>query len=93
MSRTNKLKCRKLREKVWKNCNGICVSCSEPMILNSYGSNPPWDCSEPHMYTNGLNSKVFSLDHKKPYSKGGSDNIRNLQGMCITCNRSKKNGS
>ena len=93
MSRTNVLKNPLLRAKVWNKCKGICVTCSCEMAYISNGSNPPWDCKDPHRYVNGLNSIVFSLDHIKPHSKGGSDNIRNLQGMCITCNRRKKNGS
>ncbi len=33
----------------------------------------------------------FEIDHIQPLSKGGSDEIENLQVICRTCNRSKNN--
>ena len=61
------------------------------MVKESIGSTPPWDCEDTTVYVNGFNSLVFSIDHIKPVSKGGSNHLRNLQGMCITCNKKKKN--
>ena len=91
MSRTNKLKNKKLRKSIWDKCKGMCVSCERLMVFESYGSNPPWECDKNEFYVNGLNSRVFSLDHIIPYSLGGSCEESNLQGMCITCNKKKKN--
>ena len=91
MSRTNKLKNKQLRRAIWDKCNGVCVSCNRDMLFESNGSNPPWDCNDTEKYVNGYNSRVFSLDHINPHSLGGSDHQDNLQGMCITCNRKKKN--
>ena len=76
---------------MWDKCGGVCVACEVPMRFESIGSTPPWDCECNKDYVNGLGSIVFSIDHIKPHSLGGSDLLSNLQGMCITCNRKKKN--
>lgn len=34
--------------------------------------------------------KKFDVDHKTPVSRGGSNNKENLQLLCISCNRSKR---
>lgn len=40
----------------------------------------------------GKNSAMgWEIDHKKPQSKGGSDNIRNLQALQTKANRKKGN--
>ena len=89
MSRTNILSSKTIRLKVYRKSKGLCASCNKLMLFSSHGSNPPWDTIHPEKYVNGLNSIVFSIDHIKPVSKGGSDHQRNLQGLCITCNKKK----
>lgn len=32
---------------------------------------------------------AWEVDHRRPISRGGSENLRNLQPMCIPCNRMK----
>ena len=77
--------------------NGICPDCNRDMVLVSKGNSVP-DPYEPDKngsteeYVNGTNSRVFSIDHIQPKSKGGSHNILNLRGLCITCNKIKHNG-
>lgn len=33
----------------------------------------------------------LTVDHKKPYSRGGTDDIDNLQCLCSKCNIKKAN--
>ena len=37
------------------------------------------------------NFEMMTIDHIKPKSKGGTDDIENLQPMCQKCNEHKKN--
>jgi 5-methylcytosine-specific restriction endonuclease McrA len=37
----------------------------------------------------GTDKGPFHVDHIRPYSKGGWNNISNLQLLCAPCNRSK----
>jgi len=36
-------------------------------------------------------SERLSLDHVKPYSKGGEDTVENLRLLCVDCNRRRGN--
>lgn len=33
--------------------------------------------------------RKFTIDHKRPVSKGGTNDIRNLQAVCSSCNQMK----
>lgn len=36
---------------------------------------------------------AWEVEHSKPRSKGGTDHRNNLYAACVSCNRSKRNGS
>ena len=38
---------------------------------------------------NYVSFKRFTIDHKRPISKGGTDDFRNLQAVCYSCNQMK----
>ncbi len=82
-----------LRELVFNKSKGICSDCGRKMVLESKGQNIPnpydfnGDATE---YTNSSNSRVFSMDHIKPISKGGRSIASNIRGICISCNKKKK---
>ena len=82
-----------LRKLIFNKSKGICEDCGRTMLLESKGQNVPnpydftGDATE---YTNGFNSRVFSVDHIKPISKGGLSIKSNLRGICISCNKKKK---
>lgn len=55
--------------------HGECACCGKQLSFSNYG-------------TFGRRG-AWEVDHRVPLSQGGSDNLRNLQPMCIPCNRSK----
>jgi 5-methylcytosine-specific restriction endonuclease McrA len=44
-----------------------------------------------HQSTNQNSDYIWNIDHIKPKSKGGKNNIENLQITCINCNSKKSN--
>lgn len=36
-----------------------------------------------------ISYKRFTIDHKRPLSKGGTNDFRNLQAVCYSCNQMK----
>jgi len=80
---------KKLRKYLFLDVNGVCPVCSREMLFESHGQRPRSNC-DATKYTYGVNSRVFSIDHIKPISKGGGNEIENLRGICLTCNKKKK---
>lgn len=54
---------------------GKCACCRIHLVFSNYGS----------FGARG----AWEVDHRVPVSRGGSENLRNLQPMCISCNRAK----
>lgn len=54
---------------------GQCACCGKQLTFSNYG------------YFG--NRGAWEVDHRVPVSRGGSENLRNLQPMCIPCNRAK----
>jgi len=54
---------------------GNCACCGKQLAFSNYG----------RFGSRG----AWEVDHRVPLSKGGSENLRNLQPMCIPCNRAK----
>ena len=63
------------REEVFDYGRGKCACCRKQLAFSNYGEF-------------GTRA-AWEIDHRVPLSKGGSDNLRNLQPMCIPCNRAK----
>lgn len=40
---------------------------------------------------NHVSFKRFTIDHKLPVCKGGTNDFRNLQSVCYSCNKMKHN--
>ena len=71
------------KEQVWEKAKKIKGKDPDKYRQDSYG-NPIYKPSY------GKSSEMgWEVDHIKPRSKGGSDNIRNLQALNVAVNRSK----
>lgn len=86
----------KIRKFLFDVEDGICPYCGREMELeaNHILGLDPFSADETIDFSttlNGNNSRVFSIDHIKPRSVGGTDSPHNLKGCCITCNKSKGN--
>lgn len=84
---------KKLRKYLFLDVNGICPLCKRDMIFESIGirvPNPYDFTGDKTKYSSSSNSRVFSVDHIVPISKGGGNDIKNLRGICLTCNKKKK---
>lgn len=67
--------------------NHICVKCGRTgsyfAIEKSEGQ------LSPHLNMYSHDDMLMTKDHIKPKAKGGSDNLDNLQTMCLECNQKK----
>lgn len=62
-------------EEIFDYGRGDCACCGKQLAFSNYGS---------------FGSRgAWEVDHRRPVSRGGSENLRNLQPMCISCNRAK----
>lgn len=75
------------KDKVWKNAKTIRGKDKELYRKDPYGNELYY-----HSYgTNANGEKSWQIDHIKHQSRGGSDNIRNLQALQSKINMSKGN--
>ncbi|WP_051258320.1 HNH endonuclease [Teredinibacter turnerae] len=67
------------RQAAYDRTDGHCHICRKKLAFENYGT---------------LNGRgAWEIEHSKPRSKGGTDHGNNLYAACISCNRSKNNGS
>jgi hypothetical protein len=64
---------------IFTKTNGKCHLCYRALTFNSYGDFSSSGCWE--------------VDHSLPKAQGGTDHMNNLYAACISCNRSKQDGS
>lgn len=64
---------------VFDQTRGRCACCKKQLAFGNYGINA---------FREGRRG-AWEVDHRVPVSRGGSDNLRNLQPMCVPCNRAK----
>jgi 5-methylcytosine-specific restriction endonuclease McrA len=69
-------------EEVWNKTNGRCGYCGVKLRQNV--------TRDPHDHSKEPDD-LFTLDHIKPISKGGTKDIKNLLGSCRFCNNLKGN--
>jgi len=65
--------------RIYEKTNGKCHICRKKLAHGNYGV----------AGTRG----AWEVEHSKPRSNGGTDHGNNLFAACISCNRSKSNGS
>ena len=62
---------------IYEKTGGRCFYCGQKLVFTAYG-----DVQHP---------RGWEVDHVKPRSRGGSDDLKNLVPACISCNRQKGN--
>lgn len=63
--------------RIYDKSDGYCHYCGKRLAWTNYGS--------PRA------KGAWEVDHGIPFSRGGSDYLRNLWAICIECNREKSN--
>ena len=91
-----KVNCNSIRLKLFSVSDCKCVACGIEATHFCLEYNEPKKKTNfpiiPHfnLYSiDGQNKILFTKDHIKPKSKGGVDDLDNLQVMCQTCNVAK----
>jgi len=87
-------KCSKWRKRVFdvlcKNNGAFCVECGQPHKLiwrdASIFANPEWSNAR---YTRVNCSSILEVDHIVELADGGSNDLDNLQLLCVDCHKSK----
>lgn len=62
-------------DEIFDRTRGRCACCKKQLAFSNYGQ----------FGRRG----AWEVDHRNPVSRGGTENLRNLQAMCIECNRAK----
>ena len=67
--------------------------CAECGIKGGFFAKERWGKDPPHINLYGFDksgkSVLMTQDHIKPRAKGGTNNLYNLQPMCVRCNSKK----
>lgn len=66
-------------ERIYRRTDGRCHICRKQLCFGNYG-------------TLGKRGS-WEIEHSRPRSRGGTDHLNNLYVACISCNRSKGNGT
>ena len=66
-------------ERIYRRTDGQCHICRKRLCFGNYGAIGKRD--------------AWEIEHSRPRSKGGTDHLNNLYAACISCNRSKGNGT
>lgn len=64
-----------MRVEVFKKCNGKCARCGKKIQIDDYTRKDTY----------------MTIDHIKQHSRGGTDDLHNLQGLCWNCHQNKDN--
>ncbi len=70
---------RAIKDRLWKCCDKRCYYCKREIF---YFKRKRYDPPLQH-------PQAFTVDHKIPLSKGGSQNIDNVVACCLECNKRK----
>jgi len=60
---------------IYDKYNGYCAICGKKLAFTNYGR--------------FREKGAWEVDHSNPIARGGTDYLRNLRPVCISCNRSK----
>ena len=66
-------------DRIFYRTDGQCHICRKRLCFGNYGS----------IGKRG----AWEIEHSRPRSRGGTDHLNNLYAACISCNRSKGNGT